>query len=114
MNINEAVAIRLANSNEEVAERVISHLVEEQLAKRVDQLSGALAEQDKLTKDGYRLAKPDVVTYDVTGTVASGTFSKERIDTLKKHNERLEKVTKAIELALGGDFKKINELGSGK
>ena len=102
MNIKEAVAVKLSQSSALVAETVIAQLAQETVDKRVQQITQAYTELDKLQKDYFRL-KADIISFNEDGSVKEQAFSKERLEERKKSLERQEKIQKAIDKALDKD-----------
>ena len=98
MNVKEAVADRIANASQEIADAIIEHLAKETIDKRVNIAVQAFAELDKLNKE-IRKIKPDVITYGAGGDMHQA-YSKTAHENLKKNMERVEKITKALEKAL--------------
>lgn len=74
-----------------------------------------MKEQEKLLKDIKRYSKPDNQTFNVDGTVANESFSKDAIERLNKVKQRSEKIEAAISKALNnGKFDLLDKLGDGK
>lgn len=107
------VAERLGNSGPAVRERVIDTLVEREVASRAEALDKALAKRNEYTRELRKLEKPDVEQFDADGKVTSSSFSKARVDELKKAREGLTKLEGAIDKALtNNDFAKLREIVS--
>ena len=114
MDLREAVTAKIADSGEAVASRVVDFLAEATIAKRVNQVVSAYTEIDNLTRD-FRRAKPDLVAFDGAGLQISANYSKQALDARNKIAARMEKVTKALDLALEkNDFSGLNNLGGNK
>lgn len=96
--IQEAVAEKITQSGENVANTVIEKLAEVEISKRVDAITKAIQKQEQLEKDLKKINKNDVVTY-VEGTPTE-VMSKNRFEEIKKGKEKIEKLTKAIDFAL--------------
>lgn len=111
INIREAVAERIANSGELVAERVVDALADTTLQKREQQVSQAITESDNLARDLQKL-KPDALTFNQDGTVAAEAFTKARIEQRAKLKSRIEKIENALAKALEkNDWNPIAHLG---
>ncbi len=105
------VAEKIGQSTPQVRERVVNALVEREVAARTDTLDKALAKRTELDREAKKLSKPDVEQFDVEGKVMSTSFSKARVDELKKAREQLEKLETAIDKALAdNDFSKLKEI----
>lgn len=96
--IQEVVAEKISQSGENVANIVIDKLAEVEISKRVESISKAIQKQEQLEKDLKKISKNDVVTY-VDGA-ATEVMSKSRFEDIKKGKEKIDKLTKAIDLAL--------------
>ena len=96
--IQEVVAEKISQSGENVANIVINKLAEVEISKRVESISKAIQKQEQLEKDLKKISKNDVVTY-VDG-VAIEVMSKSRFEDIKKGKEKIDKLIKAIDLAL--------------
>jgi len=96
--IQEAVAEKITQSGENVANTVIEKLAEVEISKRVDTITKAVQKQEQLEKDLKKINKNDVVTY-IEGTPTE-VMSKNRFEEIKKGKEKIEKLTKAIDFAL--------------
>lgn len=96
--IQEAVAEKITQSGENVANTVIEKLAEVEISKRVDAITKAVQKQEQLEKDLKKINKNDVVTY-IEGTPTE-VMSKNRFEEIKKGKEKIEKLTKAIDFAL--------------
>lgn len=113
VDIRQAVTDKLNNSGESVKSRVIDSLVESTLKKRVQQITDAMSELDKLEKDMRRL-KPDIVAYNEDSSIASQAFSKKVLDERKKISDRTEKLKRAIDKALDkNDYSDLNKVSGG-
>ena len=105
------VAERLGSSGTAVRERVIDTLVEREVVSRVEVLDKGLAKRSEYERELRKISKPDVETYDAEGKPVSATYSKARIDELKKSREQLTKLEGAIDKALvSNDFSKLREI----
>ena len=96
--IQEAVAEKITQRGENVANTVIEKLAEVEISKRVDDITKAVQKQEQLEKDLKKINKNDVVTY-IEGTPAE-VMSKNRFEEIKKGKEKIDKLTKAIDFAL--------------
>ena len=96
--IQEAVAEKITQSGENVANTVIEKLAEVEISKRVAAITKAVQKQEQLEKDLKKINKNDVVTY-IEGTPTE-VMSKNRFEEIKKGKEKIEKLTKAIDFAL--------------
>jgi hypothetical protein len=111
IDILSEVAEKIGQSTPQVRERVIDSLVEREVAARTDILDKALAKRTELDREIRKLQKPDVEQFDHEGKVMSASFSKARVDELKKAREGLEKLEKAIDKAItDNDFSKVKEI----
>jgi hypothetical protein len=62
-------------------------------------------------KELRKIDRADQKTFQKDGTVASETYSKDRLDAIKKHNDAINKMNKSIEKALAdADFGDVYSL----
>ena len=97
--INTAVAERLAAIAPEVTSKVIDHLVTKELNRRSEAVINGLGELDKLKSEQKKL-KPDVISYNEDGSVASSNWSKAKLEEKNKVDQKIAKLGKAIDKAL--------------
>lgn len=109
--IHEKVAERLSDISPAVTDKVVDLLVDKEVNKRVDNITQGLAKLDDLEKERRKHSKPDVQTYKEDLSPADPQFSKERVDAIQKLNQKIEKLTKALDKAIdAGDFGDLNNL----
>ena len=110
--LKDSVAEALAGSGQRTFEMVKTHLVEEELKKRTDLILKGFAKKDELERE-IRKVKPDQESFDVGGKKLTSTYSKAKVDELKKLADQLSKVESALEKALNIDkpcFDKLREI----
>lgn len=101
--VREFIKTKVASLNDKVADDVRDKLVQQELDRRVGLVVGALSKLTALEQDGRKI-KPDLVAYNESGQeLGTPGYSKAQSEVLKKHRESVEKLTKAIEKALGDD-----------
>jgi hypothetical protein len=113
-SINSKVAERIAGCAPEVEQRLIDSLAEKEVSRRVELIGQGLSKLDQMTRERYKLAKPTNVTYNLDNTIASESYSKEALEALKKHDEKFDKLQRAVEKALKGDLKDLPGLVNSK
>lgn len=99
-SINEAVAAKLADIAPTVTDRVVDLLTEKEINRRVELITQGLAKLTDMEREGRKLSKPDVQTFNADLSPAEPQFSAGRVEELKKHNEKTEKLTKALDKAI--------------
>ena len=97
--ISILVAERIKNIAPEVSDKVVEHLVTKELNRRSEAIIYGFGELDKM-KNELKKTKPDVVAYNLDGTIASANWSKQKLDDKNKLEQKMEKLTKAIDKAL--------------
>jgi acetylornithine deacetylase/succinyl-diaminopimelate desuccinylase-like protein len=98
--IKEAVAEKIKECGEEVANTVINKLAEVEISRRVDLIMKGINHLEKLEKEWKKVdGKKDVITYNDAGEKIE-TMSKARWEEIKKAKEKVDKMTKAIDSAL--------------
>ncbi len=98
-SIATTVAERLSNIAPAVADKVVEHLVNKELTRRSEAVIGGLAELDKLNGE-FKKLKPDVNTFNADGTAATSTWTKPKLEEKNKAEQKIAKLTKAIDKAL--------------
>lgn len=110
--ITNAVAEKIAAISPAVNEKVIDALVARELEKRSDAVLGGLDKLRTMQNDLKKI-RPDVGgAFDEDGNEVKPTlYSKAKFDERKKLNEQIEKLQKALDLAIDkGDMSKLYEL----
>lgn len=94
----------------EVRNAVIQKLADDIIQDRTQMLLTALKKKDELTKNLYRI-KPDNVLYHPDGSKANESYTKPKLEELKKAKEALDKIEKSIDKAvLKADYEGIKNL----
>lgn len=109
-NLLAEVSELVKNSTPKVRTRLVETLVEKEVQSRADILSKALDMRQAASSEFRKVNCPDVVTFDVNGKEAGGTYTKERLKEIKDKREKFQKIETAIEKALSGDWSKVKEL----
>ena len=102
-----AIKDKVKKSDKVVENRVVDMLVEKQVAARANKLVKALETISSLQKDLEKLKGPDNILYNADGKVTQELFSKERINQIKEHTKKIEKLHKTINNALNGDWSQL-------
>lgn len=116
-------AVNSACKNGDVRKRIVEQLAEEEIEKRTKALAEALTKRDEIQRDIDKLTKnPGQKTFtiatDGSGKVdlknpTSATFDENQAKEYNQLLDRLEKVDKAIEMAMNPenpDFTKLKDL----
>ncbi len=111
-----AVTAGISGSGDVVAERVTAALVEKEVSSRTDAFLAVLAKLND-SRNAAKKIRPDVETWPVgedgaPAAVSLKSFSKAKLDELKKNGEEQKKLEEALDKALGGDFVKVKELSA--
>jgi hypothetical protein len=104
-----SIAERVAGSNPVVTQRYIDSQVEKEVGDRVNLLDKGMQKRFQCMTELNKVNRPDNETFNADGSLASGTFSKERLKAIKDAKEALAKIEGALEKALGGDWSKLKE-----
>jgi hypothetical protein len=111
-SIKEKTELALANSGAKALDFVVNQIVARKEKEYAEACAKVVASLEEATKEKYKLAKPDAITYNADGTVAASAFTKARLDEQKKLNEKIEKIENALKKAFeADDFEKVLELG---
>lgn len=110
VEIKTAVKAKIAESSEVVQNRLVDELVEMEVKSRVALLRDGLATRDTVEREIAKV-KPDVLTYTETGAVANSSFSKAKVEELKKAKAKLAKIDTALDKAIvNADFSQLKNL----
>lgn len=102
------VADKIKGSGDAIRQRLIEKMVGEELEKRVDLLDKAFQKRFELTTALHKINRADQETYNADGSVATQSYTKPRLEEIKKAKEALEKHENALEKALtSNDFSKL-------
>lgn len=111
IGIRAAVAASVANVGDRTRASVIEHFAQAQADKQATALIKGLDKLAELEREGYKLKKPDIQTFNEDGTPKDSAYSQDRVKAIKEHGEKLEKLTNAINAADDkGDFSKLFDL----
>lgn len=111
-DIQAQVKDQVKTSTDQVVKQLVNSLVEIEVNNRVDLLRKAIEAGDTINKEIQKI-KPDQTSYDSAGKVVSETYSKTKVEELKKANAKLEKVNKAIDKYIDtGDISDLKNLAS--
>ena len=111
MKLSEKIAEGLANLGPKVEDSVVDAMVTREVNKRSQALVTVLDKLARLENEGKKINRPDQESFDGAGKLVSSTFSKEKTKAIKEHNEKIEKIQKALTKALDeGDYSIIYDL----
>lgn len=111
VSIREAVAESVSNVGERTRNQVVEAFAQREADKRATALVKALDKLTELEREGYKLKKPDIVSFNEDGSPKDSAYSHERVKAIKEHGEKLEKLANAINQADDkGDFSKLYDL----
>lgn len=97
-SLTKEVKELIAASGDKVRSRVVDHLVEKVLAERVDLVLKGLEKQQTLQRD-LQKCKPDIKSVSGDGKVEE-RWSEAKFKEKKELEEKLKKLSSALELAL--------------
>ena len=106
--IRTAVAQKLEEvGGQSVRDAVISKLVNDEIESRTAAVLDGMNRLSKLKSEQKKI-KPDQKSLDSEGKVVAETYSAGKFDELKKNREQVEKLEKALQLALEqNDYSKL-------
>jgi hypothetical protein len=109
--IHTEVAEIVAKSNDDVRKRVVNSLVEEKLKKHESLILDGLGKLKTMRTELEQSKRKGVVSFGLDGKpLGSPSFTKAQIDEMKKSQEKLTKLEKALENAIDkGDYSKLAE-----
>lgn len=108
--VRQAVTEQIAQAVPAVQDRVVQHFVEKEVARRADIITRGLDKHQELQRERAKTNKPDAVTYNADGSVASEGYTKDRIEANKKADEKLAKYERALDKAIEGDVSDLSQL----
>jgi hypothetical protein len=110
-SIHTEVAEIISKSNDDVRKRVVNSLVEEKLKKHESMILDGLGKLKTMRTELEHMKRKGKVVYGLDGKpVGPPTFEKSQLDEMKKSQEKLTKLEKALENALDkGDYSKLTE-----
>lgn len=102
-SINTAVAEQIQKLGAtKVVDTVVESLVQVEIKRRAEALEKAIKLHEETLRE-IRKVKPDQVTFNLDGSKASETYSKQAYENNKKLNEKLAKIEKVIVAATEQD-----------
>lgn len=102
------VAGKIKDSGEAIRQRLVDAMVEKEVAQRVELLDKAFQKRFELLTAFNKVNRADQETYNADGSVATQSYTKARLEEIKKAKEALEKHENALEKALtSNDFSKL-------
>ena len=105
------VADKIQTSGGAINDRLRDDMVEREVASRVAVLDKAFTRRRELSQALNKVDRADNETFNADGSVASASFSKARLQEIKKAREPLAKLESAMEKALvENDFQKLKEV----
>lgn len=100
LDLEQQVKDRIANSGDDVVNRVVAKMAEETISQRAELVVNALGNLVKLRAMLTKAQRPDAITYNEDGTVATRSFTKAAIDK----QQMLAKFVKRYEDAMDKAF----------
>ncbi len=109
--LSEKVNNALAGISTDVEKAIIDGIVKREVEKRAVAVTKVYDQMMREEKELRKVDRADQKTFNKDGSIAAETYSKERLDAIKKHNQAIEKMMKAIEKALAQqDFSDVYNL----
>lgn len=102
----------IKGAGETIRTRLREAMVEREIKERVDLLDKTIIARNSVLTELRKIERPDVETFGADGKVVSASYTKARLEELKKLKDKIAKYENAIEKALtDNDFSKLKELG---
>jgi hypothetical protein len=96
LTIREAVAEQLGDLSNRTRSAVVEHFARQEAEKQANAIIAGLSKLKELERDRMKI-KPTNAGYDGAGNaVGEPMFSKEQVEQMKKLDEQIEKLSKAI------------------
>ena len=99
VDLRMLVAERLKTCGEDVQNRVVEHLTEDEIAARVKLIVAALQELDKCEGDLKKI-KPDSIIQDADGNTVQEGYTPARVSERKGLVKKIDKIKSSIDKAL--------------
>lgn len=110
-SVKEAVTEQLGSIGPSVREKVVTLLVDAEVEKRTTAVVAVVRKLDEANAALRKVNRADMETFNEDGSVATATFTKQRLDEIKKTKETIAKLEKALDEAFEkSDFQKVFEL----
>lgn len=100
----EAVATGIAGFGPAVQDAAVNYFVEKEKKRRVDALIAGLDQQKQMNSELKKLSKPDQISKDLEGKTVSESFSPAAQKKYQETKQKADKLDKALDKALNGDF----------
>lgn len=111
MKLAERITESLAGLGPKVEDAVVDAMVTREVNKRSQAIVSVMDKLHRLENETKKINRPDQESFDGEGKLVSQTFSKEKTKAVKEHNEKVEKVRKALTKALDeGDYSLVYDL----
>lgn len=109
--VKQLVTDRLGGVGPTVREKVVDLMVDQEIDRRVKAVSALVTKLDEINTNLKKIDRADVETFNQDGTVATSSFTKARLEEIKKAKEQATKIEKALDQAFeNNDFQKVFEL----
>jgi DNA-binding transcriptional regulator GbsR (MarR family) len=110
-SVKESVTEQLGNIGPSVREKVVTLLVDAEVEKRTNAVVAVVRKLDEANAALKKINRADNETFNEDGSVATATFTKTRLDDIKKNKEIIAKLEKALDEAFEkSDFQKVFDL----
>ena len=111
--LRKRIEEQIASSGETLQNQVVTTLVDQELIRRCALVVAGIVKIRQLELDLRKVNKPDNEAFDAEGKVVHQTYSKGKLEEIKKAKEKIETWDRAINNAIGkADYKRLEELVS--
>jgi transcription termination factor NusB len=112
--VKSDVAALLANSGGTVREIVVKQLAQAEINKRTESVMKVLTKIDDKHNELKKLQRQGAVSFNASGQpIGEPSFTKDQVEQIKKANEHIEKLQKALDTAFTtSDFSKLHEVAN--
>lgn len=110
--LQKAVAERLASSGPQVREAVITELVNAKLEERKKLVLAGLTKRKEAEQEVKKAENTKEREFDASGKEVRSYYTKPQAEAIKQAREKLEKLDRALEAALGdkADYEKLSQV----
>ncbi len=111
--LRKSITDRITEKTKGIRSRLVDRFADIEIDKRAEALYKAFIKRDEVSRELTKMKKP-VLKFTADGKPVEQLYEKKELDEIKKKQQELEKLEKAIDLALGekADYSLVKQLGA--
>lgn len=112
-DLRVSITEKIAEKSKGLRSRLVDTLADEEVNKRAEAMLKVFRKRDEASRELNKMKKPPV-KYTADGKPQEQLFEKKEVEEIKKKQQELDKLDKALDLALGEklDFSLVKQLGA--